>query len=69
MLRAVTITLALMWAGLLFAPEGLRDVVGLAGIGALVAVLLRDRWRAWRAGRGYRGRGRQAAGRAGRAGD
>jgi hypothetical protein len=47
-LRAVVTILWLMWFGLLFAPAGLRDVVGLVGVGALVAVLAVDWVRDWR---------------------
>lgn len=49
MLRAVTIILTLTWLGLLVLPA-LADGVGLAGCGALVAVLLVDRARAVRRG-------------------
>ena len=54
MLRVVSLILTLMYLGLLFAPAGLRDVVGLAGVGALVAVLVVDRVRS--AHRGQWGR-------------
>lgn len=49
MLRTVTLILALMWAGLLAFPT-LADLVGLAGVGALLIVLVVDRVRSVRRG-------------------
>ena len=48
MLKAVSGIVGAMWLGLALAPTGWRDVVGLAGVMALLIVLVADRVKQWR---------------------
>lgn len=53
MLKSVGLILLIMVVGLHTVRPDQRDVVGLAGVGALLFVLLHDRWQARRANAGY----------------